>query len=98
MNCNLTLFYKKMGGQINSYIYAFVHLSSNTPFISWYFRIAAQHADGNSYFILLILTDGVITDMPQTCEAIVNASSLPLSIIIVGVGDADFDGKSLDHT
>ena len=35
-------------------------------------RIAAQHQDGNNYFILLILTDGVITDMPQTTEAIVN--------------------------
>jgi len=35
--------------------------------------IAAQcGAQGANYFILLILTDGIITDMPQTCEAIVN--------------------------
>ncbi len=33
--------------------------------------IARQNLDGNNYFILLILTDGVITDMPQTSEAIV---------------------------
>lgn len=42
------------------------------------------------YFVLLIITDGVITDMDQTRSAIVNASRLPMSIIIVGVGGADF--------
>jgi hypothetical protein len=40
--------------------------------------------------ILLILTDGIITDLEQTKEAIVAASKLPLSIIIIGVGEADF--------
>ena len=44
----------------------------------------------SDYFVLLILTDGIITDMDKTMEAIVNASGLPFSIIIVGVGDADF--------
>ncbi|KAF3692466.1 Copine-4 [Channa argus] len=49
------------------------------------------------YFILLILTDGVITDMADTREAIVQASHLPMSIIIVGVGNADFtDMQMLD--
>ncbi len=42
------------------------------------------------YFVLLIITDGVITDMDDTRNAIVNASRLPMSIIIVGVGGADF--------
>ena len=42
------------------------------------------------YFVLLIITDGVITDMDDTRQAIVNASRLPMSIIIVGVGGADF--------
>jgi len=40
--------------------------------------------------VLLIITDGVITDMDQTRNAIVNASRLPMSIIIIGVGRADF--------
>ena len=44
-----------------------------------------------NYFILLILTDGVITDMEQTKRAVVEASALPMSIIIVGVGGADFE-------
>ncbi|CAH1760497.1 9172_t:CDS:10 [Entrophospora sp. SA101] len=34
--------------------------------------------------------NGVITDMDLTIRSIINASSLPLSIVIVGVGDADF--------
>ncbi|XP_039283440.1 copine-8 [Nilaparvata lugens] len=60
------------------------------PVINHVAKFAATYRDGSSYFILLILTDGVITDMPQTTQAIVNASVLPLSVIIVGVGNADF--------
>ncbi|WRX24769.1 C2 domain - like 10 [Theobroma cacao] len=46
--------------------------------------------DITKYFVLLIITDGVLTDMQETMEALVRASDLPLSILIVGVGDADF--------
>lgn len=42
------------------------------------------------YFILLILTDGVIDDMQETIDQIVRATSHPLSIIIVGIGNANF--------
>ncbi|XP_073013238.1 protein BONZAI 1-like isoform X1 [Typha latifolia] len=42
------------------------------------------------YFILLIVTDGVVTDLQETKDALVKASDLPLSILIVGVGGADF--------
>ena len=48
-----------------------------------------------TYYILLILTDGEITDMNQTIDAVVNASTLPLSIIIVGVGNADFTNMNI---
>ncbi|GCB83649.1 hypothetical protein scyTo_0024360 [Scyliorhinus torazame] len=49
------------------------------------------------YYILLILTDGVVTDIGETRDAIVEASHLPMSIIIVGVGNADFtDMRTLD--
>lgn len=37
-------------------------------------RKAAQNQDGNDYHILLIITDGIITDFPETAEAIVNVS------------------------
>ncbi|KAM9774637.1 copine-3-like [Syngnathus typhle] len=51
---------------------------------------ALQQQSASEYFVLLIITDGVITDMDQTRDAIVKASRLPMSIIIVGVGRADF--------
>lgn len=54
-------------------------------------EIAKQYQDGKHYFVLLIITDGVISDMQQTIRAIIHASKLPISIIIVGVGNADFD-------
>jgi hypothetical protein len=44
-----------------------------------------------TYFILLILTDGEIHDMKETKRLIVDLSGMPCSIIIIGVGDNDFD-------
>lgn len=35
-------------------------------------RYAASVKDGSQYFVLLIITDGVISDMAQTKESIVN--------------------------
>ncbi|XP_004600855.1 copine-7 isoform X1 [Sorex araneus] len=70
------------------------------PIISKVARAAAAEEcsrEASQYFILLILTDGVVTDMADTREAIVRASHLPMSIIIVGVGNADFtDMQILD--
>ena len=42
------------------------------------------------YHCLLILTDGCIHDLRETVNKIVMCAEYPLSIIIVGVGDADF--------
>jgi hypothetical protein len=42
----------------------------------------ANRDKATNYYILLILTDGEITDMQETIDEIVNASTLPLSIII----------------
>lgn len=46
--------------------------------------------DIGAYVVLLILTDGEITDMDATISSIVDASYLPMSIVIVGIGDANF--------
>ena len=43
----------------------------------------------NVYNILLILTDGAIHDMSKVKSLIVEASVLPTSIVIVGVGQSD---------
>ena len=48
----------------------------------------------SKYSVLLIITDGEITDFPETVDAIVRASTLPLSIVIVGVGSADFSAMN----
>uniref|UniRef100_A0A8C5ADI4 Copine family member IX n=1 Tax=Gadus morhua TaxID=8049 RepID=A0A8C5ADI4_GADMO len=61
------------------------------PVINQVANCAAEITDGSQYFVLLMITDGVISDMLQTKEAVVNAASLPMSIIIVGVGPAEFD-------
>ena len=42
------------------------------------------------YKVLLILTDGEVSDMELTKRAIHAASDAPLSIVIVGIGNADF--------
>lgn len=41
------------------------------------------------------MTDGAITDFDDTRSAIVHASGLPMSIIIVGVGNADFTAMEM---
>ena len=42
------------------------------------------------YHILLILTDGIILDMQETIDALVEGSFLPLSVIIIGIGNDHF--------
>nr|XP_023884584.1 protein BONZAI 3-like isoform X1 [Quercus suber]XP_023884585.1 protein BONZAI 3-like isoform X2 [Quercus suber] len=71
-------------------------------------QIAGQSISyNNKYFVLLIITDGVLTDLQETKDALVRASDLPLSILIVGVGGADFtqmevldadDGRRLESS
>jgi hypothetical protein len=53
-------------------------------------QVANCSQEKQKYFVLLIITDGVINDMDSTINAIIRASALPLSIIIVGVGSEDF--------
>ncbi len=76
-----------------------------SPVIKHVTKFAQAYQDGSQYFVLLILTDGIITDMDQTKMSIIEASAYPMSIIIVGVGTEDFsameeldsDGKLLRH-
>ena len=49
----------------------------------------------NHYYILMILTDGIINDTQETIDSIVEASKLPLSIVIIGIGDSNFTSMEI---
>ena len=51
---------------------------------------AAQQRGEQAYTILLILTDGAVSDVRATAEVLDQVSNAPLSVVIVGVGNADF--------
>eukprot|EP00978_Attheya_sp_CCMP212_P015662 scaffold40347_cov55-Attheya_sp.AAC.3 len=52
--------------------------------------LEAQKRDSQAYTILLILTDGAVSDVKATADCLNRISGNPLSVIIVGVGEADF--------
>jgi hypothetical protein len=59
----------------------------------------AKRKGGQSYTVLLILTDGAVSDVQATASVIDQVSHAPLSIVIVGVGKADFSAmKFLDDS
>ena len=47
------------------------------------------------YNILLILTDGQISDLTDTIDEMVEASFLPISVIIVGIGNGNFNSMDI---
>jgi hypothetical protein len=51
------------------------------------------------YSVLLILTDGAVSDVKATARCIDAVDTAPLSIVIVGIGDADFSSMQFldDH-
>eukprot|EP00755_Sulcionema_specki_P020207 Sspe_Gene.12402::Locus_4228_Transcript_1_1_Confidence_1.000_Length_2415::g.12402::m.12402 len=73
------------------------------PVIKAVMEVAHENASEAmpAYQLLVILTDGNITDMTETVDAVVEASYLPMSILIVGIGDPE-DGftrmKQLDDS
>ena len=48
-----------------------------------------MHNNSDVYSVLIILTDGLICDMDDTIDDLVEASTLPISIIIIGIGPGD---------
>jgi hypothetical protein len=98
-NTNLTEDPNCLGvdGILDSYKHALKHVNLSgpthfSPLIKGMTNsiLAANNNASSVYYILMILTDGCIHDMEQTKNSIYEASFLPLSIIIIGVGEADF--------
>lgn len=62
-----------------------------TPVLTEFIKEIKKVSDDiRNYGTLLILTDGATNDKDEFIDKIVEASYLPLSIIIVGIGNADF--------
>lgn len=57
-----------------------------------YCRLAkeADEKQGKEYMVLVMITNGSIVDEVKTLSLIIDACKLPLSIIMVGVGNGDF--------
>lgn len=51
---------------------------------------SAQETGGLAYTVLLIITDGAVSDPGATAECLKQIGDSPLSVVIVGVGNADF--------
>ena len=65
------------------------------PIIKAVIDIIKNEYNNLKYHILLILTDGKIDDIDDTIDQLIEASFLPLSVIIVGIGNADFSNMVL---
>ncbi|CAL5971339.1 Copine_I [Hexamita inflata] len=52
---------------------------------------AYQSQNIKQQVILLILTDGDVSDEARDCQAVCEASNYPISICVIGVGDGPFD-------
>lgn len=59
------------------------------PLINQAIKIASEanvDQSNQQYFILLILTNGQINDMQSTVASVIKGSKVPLSIVIIGIG------------
>jgi len=85
-------------GIFNIYNYALSKVTLSGP--TWFSKVFAKvifeckksfKENPDNYCFFMILTDGCIHDMQQTIDLLVEASHLPMSIVIVGVGDENFN-------
>jgi hypothetical protein len=83
---------------VNSYKYALSNVKLNgptyfSPILKALINIVTEEmnkTNANTYYTFLILTDGQINDFDQTANLICQAAYLPISIIIIGIGNDDF--------
>ena len=61
-----------------------------TPILKKVIEQIKKKNNNLEYNILMILTDGTIDDLEDTIDNLVEGSFEPLSVIIVGIGQADF--------
>lgn len=61
-----------------------------SPILNNLYKFVQTSSNKMTYYVLLLITDGIINDIQETIDSIVKCSELPISIIIIGVGSADF--------
>ena len=66
-------------------------ITNFSPIIEEIIKMIEDENSDKKYHILMILTDGEIDDMDDTIDKLVKGSSKPLSVIIIGVGNDDFE-------
>jgi len=67
----------------------FSHPTYFAPIINKIIEEIKKQNDMFEYHVLMILTDGVIDDLKETIDALVEGSFYPLSVIIIGIGDKE---------
>ena len=67
-------------------------LSGPTYFLHFLreFLTSVQNSSHNTYHVLVVLTDGSLHDEKPTRDLLVEMSYLPVSVIVVGIGQTDF--------
>jgi len=75
---------------INNFALGKMQMSGPTSFAALINKAIDIVSKLKTYHILLIVCDGAVDCVKETTEAIVRASSHPLSIISIGIGKADF--------
>ena len=87
-------------GVISTYknVLQYISLSGPTyfaPLIYQFMNDVKSNPNPMTYNILMILTDGMINDMDDTIDSLVEASFMPISIIIIGIGKNDFGNMDI---
>jgi hypothetical protein len=66
-----------------------------TPMLKQFMDNMRKEDNPMGYNILMILTNGVINDMDDTIDSLVEASYMPVSVIIIGIGNRDFGNMDI---
>ncbi|CAD8210187.1 unnamed protein product [Paramecium pentaurelia] len=88
-------FCNDMEGILQAYIEAVPNIVFSGPtfianVLNKALQFAKENAQKNTYTVAMILTDGQIEDQDDAIKVLLECQSLPMSIIIIGVGDENF--------
>lgn len=67
-----------------------LNLQPIISYVSEMINFSLKNGNINNYFIVLIMTDGDVHDLELTIDEVIKCSNLPISIIIIGIGDENF--------